>query len=90
MARQPVVRVGDPGSHGGVMITGASTVKVDGKAPCRIGDIYDCPIPAHGPNPLVGGSSVTKIEGAFVSRINEDRTSCGDVITSGSPTWSSE
>lgn len=81
----PVARVGDAGSHDGVIITGSPSRTADGRAVARVGDIYDCPL--HGPNPIIAGSSISTAEGRAVARVN-DPTACGAVITTGSPTHS--
>jgi uncharacterized Zn-binding protein involved in type VI secretion len=82
----PVARLGDTGDHGGEIATGSPTGSADGSPIARIGDTYACPI--HGPNPIVTGSSIYSLDGAQVARIG-DSTACGAVITSGSPTHSS-
>jgi uncharacterized Zn-binding protein involved in type VI secretion len=87
MSLQPVARLGDPGSHGGQMVTGSPYATVDGLPICRVGDFYDCPIPGHGTNPLMAGSAYLTCDGGTpVSRVNEDLTACGAVIMGGSPT----
>lgn len=84
MSLRPVARLGDPGSHGGVMSTGSATMTADGLPVCRVGDTYDCP--QHGANTLIEGSAFFSDDGRPVSRILEDRTACGAVILGGSPT----
>jgi uncharacterized Zn-binding protein involved in type VI secretion len=85
MSLQPVARIGDPGDHGGQIVSGASTTTVDGLAIARVGDLYDCPRPGHGVNPIVSGSAFYSVEGNQVARVT-DRTACGAVIAGGSPT----
>lgn len=51
-----VVRLGDPTSHGGKVITASSTSLVDGKAIALIGDLVSCPKPGHGVNKIITGS----------------------------------
>ncbi len=75
-----VARYGDPGSHGGTIVTASETVSCEGKKVARKGDTYACPV--HGPNPIVQGSSKQSIEGAEVARIG-DKTACGAEIVSG-------
>jgi uncharacterized Zn-binding protein involved in type VI secretion len=77
-------RKGDPGSHGGVIITGSpdTSYDSDGTPVARVGDIYDCP--EHGPNPIVTGSNRTFVNGKKAARVG-DKTQCGAVITDGSP-----
>jgi len=81
-----VARIGDPGDHGGNIVSGSSTRHVDGLACARVGDMYACPRPGHGTNPIATGSSVAKVDGRAVARVG-DSTACGAVIGGGSPTW---
>jgi uncharacterized Zn-binding protein involved in type VI secretion len=52
-------------------------------------DLYSCPIPGHGVNPIVTGSAIATVDGLKVARVT-DTTQCGAMIVEGSPTWSSE
>ena len=83
MSRQQA-RVGDPSSHGGVIVTGAVRTFVNGKKAARQGDLHVCPIPGHGIRRIVTGSPDTLIEGKAAARVG-DRVACGAVIVSGSP-----
>lgn len=83
----PIARLGDPGSHGGGVITGSPTGKADGRPIARVGDTYACPV--HGPNPIIEGSGRFRLDGSPVAR-QGDRTACGARIASGSPTFSSD
>ena len=87
MSLEPVARLGDPGSHGGVISTGSSTRTVDGLECARVTDLYECPI--HGSNPIVTGSICATVDGLAVARMT-DKTACGATIITGSPSWSSE
>jgi uncharacterized Zn-binding protein involved in type VI secretion len=80
--RQPVARVGDPGSHGGALASGSPTTFADGRAVARIGDTLNCA--RHGAQPMVGGSSVLCADGKGVCRVG-DAAACGATITAGSP-----
>ncbi len=73
-------RITDVTDHGGVIITGAAKMIVEGQRTSRIGDIHLCP--AHGPNPIVTGASKAQVENRPTSRIG-DVTQCGAVIISG-------
>lgn len=73
-------RITDTSTHGGAIITGASSFIDEGQPTARIGDILLCPI--HGPNPIVTGSAKMLVEGSPISRIG-DVTACGAVISSG-------
>jgi uncharacterized Zn-binding protein involved in type VI secretion len=77
-----VVRVGDPGSHGGAVSTGSPDVTANGQAVARVGDTYNCP--EHGPNPITSGSPDTTANGQAVARVG-DSTACGATLTDGSP-----
>jgi uncharacterized Zn-binding protein involved in type VI secretion len=77
-----VIRIGDPGSHGGSVSTGSPNITANGLAVARIGDTYNCPI--HGPNPIVTGSPNTTANGAAVARVG-DTTACGATLQGGSP-----
>jgi uncharacterized Zn-binding protein involved in type VI secretion len=86
---QRVARLGDHCDHGGVIITGSDTRTVDGIKCARVTDLYSCPIPGHGVNPIVTGSAIATVDGLKVARVT-DTTQCGAMIVEGSPTWSSE
>lgn len=77
-----VARIGDQGSHGGVIITGSPDTFANLRNVARIGDTYLCAI--HGPNPIVTGSPDTFANLRNVARIG-DSTACGAVIVTGSP-----
>jgi uncharacterized Zn-binding protein involved in type VI secretion len=87
MTEQPVARVGDTSSHGGVILGPcSSTFFIDGgKAVARSGDMHQCPITGHGTTALSGSSSIQADGGRVVVRIG-DTAGCGAVINSGSPT----
>jgi uncharacterized Zn-binding protein involved in type VI secretion len=81
-----IIRLGDSGSHGGAVISAASKWRCEGKLIARVGDLYDCPLPDHGVNPIVSGSSKWKCEGAAIAR-DGDVTACGCVLISGATKW---
>ena len=80
----PQARVGDPTSHGGVIVTGAARTFVNGRKAARKGDLHVCPLPGHGVRQIVTGSPDTFIEGKAAARVG-DKVACGAVIVSGSP-----
>ena len=83
--KRSAARVGDPGSHGGVIVTGSPHTYVNGRRLARVGDTYACIL--HGPNPIIQGSPDTWANGQQVARVG-DATACGAVIADGSPdTW---
>lgn len=73
---QPIVRLGDKTTHGGTVVSAAPATMVEGKPPARVGDMTVCPIPGHGPNPIVSGDNSTIIDGSAVAR-QGDMTACG-------------
>ena len=77
-------RIGDPSSHGGVIVTGAARTLTNGRKAARLGDLDVCPVPGHGVRPIVTGSPNTIIEGRAAARVG-DKVACGAVIVSGSP-----
>ena len=82
MSTPPVLRVGDPMSHGGACITGSPIWNDPSNAIVRVGDTYECPL--HGKNPMISGSSNWVDCGAKVCRIT-DFAQCGGTGVSGSP-----
>jgi uncharacterized Zn-binding protein involved in type VI secretion len=76
-----IIRIGDPGSHGGSVTTGSLDVFANGKKVARVGDTYSCPI--HGANPIVTGSANTFANGQAVARVG-DTTACGATLQGGS------
>jgi uncharacterized Zn-binding protein involved in type VI secretion len=76
------MRLGDPGSHGGQIVTASENTLVNGRGAARVGDIYACPI--HGPNPIVTGSPNCLCNGRRIARLN-DVTACGATLGPGSP-----
>lgn len=75
-------RLGDAGSHGGVIITASPDTSANGLAVARVGDLYGCP--QHGPNPIITGSTTgVRVNGKMVAIVGS-KTACGAVITEGS------
>jgi len=77
-----IIRIGDPGSHGGSVTTGSPDTFANGAKVARVGDTYSCPI--HGPNPIATGSPDTFANGQAVARVG-DTTACGATLQAGSP-----
>lgn len=77
-----IIRLGDPGSHGGSVTTGSPDTFANGARVARVGDTYSCPI--HGPNPITTGSPDVTANGQAVARVG-DTTSCGATLGGGSP-----
>jgi uncharacterized Zn-binding protein involved in type VI secretion len=76
---KPIARLGDPGSHGGVIVTAAQRTICEGMLVARVTNIYACPI--HGSNPIVTGSSVI-VEAEACARTGS-LTACGATIIGG-------
>ena len=74
-----VARLGDPSSHGGVIISSASLTNVEGQLVARVGDLHSCPIPGHGVTPIVNGSSNFICEGSIVA-VDTSVCGCGESI----------
>ena len=77
-----VIRLGDPGSHGGTVVSGSPKLSANGIPVARVGDTYACPI--HGSNPISSGSPDTLDDGRPIARVG-DSTSCGATLMGGSP-----
>lgn len=58
---------------------------MSGKPAARVSDTDACPLPGHGPNPVVVGSPNVLINNLPAARVG-DATACGDAITVGIPT----
>jgi len=54
-----VVRLGDPTTHGGKVISASSTTIVEGKTVALVGDLVVCPIQGHGVNKIIEGSNTS-------------------------------
>jgi uncharacterized Zn-binding protein involved in type VI secretion len=80
-----IARLGDSSSHGGVIITSASTARTEGILTARVGDLHVCPIPGHGVTPITNGSGNFKCEGK-ITAVDGSICGCRAVITAGSTT----
>lgn len=76
-----IARLGDAGSHGGVIVTASEDVTVNSIGVARIGDILLCS--SHGPQPIVTGSGTVFANGVGVARIG-DLAACTAEIVTGS------
>lgn len=76
-----VIRVGDPTSHGGKVITGASNFDVDGVPVACVGDQCTCPMNGHENCVIVEGDSNFVVDGRAVA-FDGHKTSCGAVLQS--------
>jgi len=73
-------RIGDKGSHGGVLVTGSPDTIDENRRSSRVMDIYLCAI--HGPQVVVSGSPKTIVNNRRNCRITSV-CSCGAIIVSG-------
>lgn len=77
-----VIRVGDPTSHGGKVIsTSASHVRVGGKPVVLLGDKCTCPVTGHQGCTIVSGNEKHTVNGVPVA-YEGDKTSCGATLIS--------
>ncbi|MDW5418944.1 PAAR domain-containing protein [Iodobacter sp. CM08] len=79
-----VIRLGDQTSHGGVVLSGASTTNMFGKPVALLGDKVSCPVPGHGVCPIVEGDPTWAVGGKAVA-LEGHKTSCGAVLISSMP-----
>jgi uncharacterized Zn-binding protein involved in type VI secretion len=80
-----VIRLNDPTSHGGKVISAASNSTVMGVAVARKGDLCSCPLPGHGVCTISDGDPDVVIDGVPVA-FNGHKTSCGAQLISTVPT----
>lgn len=72
-----VIRLGDPTSHGGKVIsTKATHFKVGGIPVACVGDLCSCPVPGHNGCTITSGSKRHHINGVSPA-FDGDMTSCG-------------
>ena len=76
-----IIRLGDPTSHGGKVISASATHTIGGLGIARVGDSVACPIAGHGVNPIVEGAPTFLIDGRMVA-LQGHRSACGCVLIS--------
>jgi len=77
-----VIRLNDPTSHGGKVVSVKAThITVGGKAVACVGDQCSCPLPGHGVCTIVEGSDCHKVDGVAVA-YQGGKTSCGATLLS--------
>ncbi len=76
-----IIRVGDATSHGGQVITGASTSKVMDRAVARQGDQCTCPIQGHQNCVIAEGDPAFIVDGKPAA-FDGHKTSCGATLIS--------
>lgn len=82
-----VIRLGDPTSHGGNVVSAASNVSIMGIQVARLGDSCTCPIPGHGGCTIVEGDPTHTIDGIPVA-YEGHHTSCGATLIATVPNFS--
>ncbi|MGH8416511.1 MAG: PAAR domain-containing protein [Pseudomonas sp.] len=82
------VLLGDPTTHGGVVISASSTHTVAGKTVALVGDLVACPLPGHGVNPIVQGCQGWEEGRALV--VNGCLAACGCLVMATTSECSSD
>lgn len=79
---KPLIVVGDKTDHGGVVLTGSTTTRIDGKPVACVGDMVSCPKKGHGGTTvIVTGSAGMDVDGRRAAR-HGDKTACGATLLS--------
>jgi uncharacterized Zn-binding protein involved in type VI secretion len=77
-----VIRLGDPTSHGGKVISAsASHITVEGVPVALVGDACSCPIKGHDGCKIATGNLNHTVDGVAVA-YDGDKTSCGAILQS--------
>ena len=76
-----VIRVNDPTSHGGFVVSGADKFEVDGRAVARVGDTCICPMEGHQDCTIAEGDPNFMIDGRAVA-FDGHKTTCGATLHS--------
>ncbi|MCX8649472.1 PAAR domain-containing protein [Gilliamella sp. B2776] len=76
-----VVRLGDPTTHGGSVISVSSTMTVEGKLVALIGDLVSCPKKGHGVNKIIESSKTCFSDGKAIV-IDQCLCECGCKVIS--------
>lgn len=76
-----VIRLSDPTSHGGKVVSASPNTTVMGIAVARKGDLCVCPLPGHQACVIAEGDPEVLIDGIPVA-FNGHRTSCGAQLIS--------
>lgn len=78
MATRRAIIVGDRTTHGGIVLTGSSTMLVEGKQIAKIGDLVHCP-KCNGTFPIIEGSNQAFFFGTGVA-LEGMKVACGAVL----------
>lgn len=76
-----VIRLGDPTSHGGKVVSATANLNIMGKDVARLGDKCTCPRPGHGNCTIVEGDPNWTIDGVPVA-LHGHKISCGATLIS--------
>ncbi|NTV09536.1 MAG: PAAR domain-containing protein [Zoogloea sp.] len=79
-----VIRLGDPTTHGGQVVSAAGNVSVCGRNVARLGDQVTCPRSGHGVATIIEGDPGWLIDGIPVA-LEGHKTSCGASLISTLP-----
>ena len=80
---KPFIREGDRTSHGGTVISGDTTMIVDGKPLARVGDLTVCPR-CKGIFPITSGLTGFFSAMGQAAAVHGDKTACGATLLAGS------
>jgi uncharacterized Zn-binding protein involved in type VI secretion len=85
-----VIRLGDPTSHGGKVVSVRAThFTVDGKPVACVGDICSCPVKGHDNCTIAEGDPDHVIDGAAVA-YDGHKTTCGAALVATTENYSTE
>lgn len=76
-----VIRLGDPTSHGGKVVSATSRLNIMGIDVARLGDVCTCPRKGHSNCVIVEGDPNWTIDGVPVA-LEGHKTSCGATLIS--------
>lgn len=79
-----IVRLNDKLSSGGIVTSASSTMIIDGINASLVGDDVICPIPGHGKNKIMEGSSEWVSDGKLVA-FHQCKCLCGCYVISSLP-----
>lgn len=84
-----VIRLGDPTTHGGQVVSACANSSINGLQVARLGDKVTCPLKGHGVTTIVEGDPDWLIDGIPVA-LEGHKTSCGASLISTLPTLGRE
>lgn len=76
-----VIRLGDPTSHGGEVVSAAGNYSIMGKGVARVGDSCTCPKRGHNNCTIAEGDPNWTIDGRAVA-LEGHKTTCGAELIS--------